>query len=41
MNSDEALKCLDVAKTAINAKDWAKAERFTLKSLRLHETSEG
>ena len=40
MNADEARKCLDIARTAIANKDWEKAERFLVKSDRLHETDE-
>ena len=40
MNADEAAKCLSVAKQAINAGDFAKAERLLTKSIRLQETNE-
>jgi len=40
MNADEALKCLNLAKQAITARDFEKAERFLVKSIKLHETSE-
>ena len=40
MNADEAQKCLTIAKRAINERDFAKAERFLIKSIKLHETNE-
>lgn len=40
MNADEALKCLNLAKQAITERDFEKAERFLVKSIKLHETSE-
>lgn len=40
MNKDEAEKCLSLAKQAINNKEWNKAERLLVKSIRLHETNE-
>ena len=40
MNGDEALKCLNLAKQAINARDFTKAERFLVKSIKLEETRE-
>ena len=40
MNADEALKCYEIAKTAVKANDFDKAERFLNKSIRLHETTD-
>jgi len=40
MNADEAVKCLNIAKKAINERDFDKAERFLVKSVKLNETSE-
>lgn len=40
MNADEAQKCLNIAKKAINERDFTKAEKFLGKSIRLHETNE-
>ena len=40
MNADEAAKCLNIAKRAINERDFAKAEKFLIKSIRLHENNE-
>lgn len=40
MNADEAAKCLSKAKQAINERDFDKAERFLVKSIKLHETNE-
>jgi DnaJ-domain-containing protein 1 len=40
MNADEAQKCLAIAKRAINERNWDKAEKFLVKSIKLEETSE-
>ena len=40
MNADEAEKCLNLAKRAINERDFDKAEKFLIKSIKLHETNE-
>ena len=40
MNADEAAKCLNIAKRAINERDFGKAEKFLIKSIKLHENSE-
>ena len=40
MNADEAQKCLSLAKQAINARNFEKAERMLTKSIRLHQTNE-
>ena len=40
MNADEAGKCLNIAKRAINIGDFEKAEKFLIKSIKLHETNE-
>jgi hypothetical protein len=40
MNADEALKCLIIAKQAINLRDFDKAKRFLVKSIKLNETNE-
>ena len=40
MNADEALKCFNLAKQAINGRDFPKAERLLVKSIKLQETKE-
>ena len=40
MNADEARKCLAIARESIQKQDFSKAERFLVKSIKLHETSE-
>lgn len=40
MNADEAAKCLNIAKRAINERDFTKAEKFLLKSIRLDSNNE-
>lgn len=40
MNADEAQKCLNIAKQAIGERDFAKAEKFLVKSIKLHENDE-
>ena len=40
MNADEALKCLAIAKRAINERNFDKAEKFLIKSIKLNETNE-
>ena len=40
MNADEAEKCLNLAKRAINERNFPKAEKFLIKSIKLHETNE-
>ena len=40
MNADEAPKCLAIARESIQKQDFSKAERFLVKSIKLHETSE-
>ena len=40
MNADEAEKCLNIAKRAIQERDWAKAERFLVKSIKLHDNNQ-
>ena len=40
MNADEAYKCLNIAKRAINERDFDKAERFLVKSIKLHDNNE-
>lgn len=40
-NKDEALKCLTIAKNALSTGDYAKALRFTEKSIRLFPTTQG
>ena len=40
MNADEARKCLAIARESIQKGDFSKAERFLVKSIKLHETSE-
>jgi hypothetical protein len=38
MNADEAKKCVEIAVAAIQAQNWAKAERMLVKSIKLHDT---
>ncbi|KAI8642677.1 hypothetical protein BD408DRAFT_366058 [Parasitella parasitica] len=40
-NKDEALKCLSIAKSSLGLGDYAKALRFTEKSIRLFPTAQG
>ncbi|CEP17378.1 hypothetical protein [Parasitella parasitica] len=40
-NKDEALKCLSIAKNFLEIEDYAKALRFTEKSIRLFPTAQG
>lgn len=40
MNASEAERCIEIAIEAEQAGDWAKAERFLSKSIKLHNTSE-
>lgn len=40
-NKDEALKCLSIAKKSLELGDYAKAFRFTEKSIRLFPTPQG
>jgi hypothetical protein len=40
-NKDEALKCLSIAKKSLELGDYAKALRFTEKSIRLFPTNQG
>lgn len=40
-NKDEALKCLTIARKAMELGDYAKAVRFTEKSIRLFPTGQG
>ena len=40
MNSDEAEKCLNIAKRAINMSDFDKAQKFLIKSIKLHDNNE-
>jgi len=40
MNADEAKKCYEIAKEAVKSKNFDKAERFLVKSLKLQETEE-
>ena len=40
MNQDEAQKCLNLAKRAINEREFGKAEKFLVKSIKLFETNE-
>ena len=40
MNADEAVKCLNMAKRAINERLFVKAEKWLTKSIKLHETNE-
>ena len=32
--NEEAIRCVDIAMTAMNKKDWAKAQRFLEKSMK-------
>jgi hypothetical protein len=38
MNAEQAEKCIEMASAAIGEKDWARAERLLIKSIKLHET---
>lgn len=38
MNEDEANKCTEIASRAIQERNWEKAEKFLIKSIKLHET---
>ena len=40
MNADEAAKCLSIAKRAINERNFEKAEKFLVKSIKLHDNNE-
>ena len=40
MNADEAAKCLTIAKRAINERNFDKAEKFLVKSIKLHDNNE-
>ena len=40
MNADEAVKCYNIARQSINERNFEKAERFLVKSIKLHETNE-
>lgn len=40
MNADEAEKCLNIAKRAINERDFSKAERFLVKSIKLDNNNQ-
>lgn len=40
MNADEAAKCLIIAKRSINERNFDKAQKFLIKSIKLHETNE-
>lgn len=40
-NKDEALKCLAIARKAMDSGDYSKAVRFTEKSIRLFPTAQG
>lgn len=40
MNADEAKKCFEIAKQAVNLKNFDKAEKFLVKSIKLHSTDE-
>ena len=40
MNADEAAKCLNIAKRAINERNFEKAEKFLTKSIKLHDNNE-
>ena len=40
MNEDEALKCYDIAKAAVKLENYDKAEKFLVKSIKLHETEQ-
>jgi len=40
MNDDEAQKCLIIAKRAINERNFEKAQKFLIKSIKLHDNNE-
>ena len=39
-DEEQALKCIDIAKKAMDGKDWAKAERFLEKSMKFNQSRE-
>lgn len=40
MNLEEAKRCFEIAKNAVNDKQFDKAEKYLIKSIKLHETDE-
>lgn len=40
MNADEARKCYEIANSAVKQSDFVKAEKFLIKSIKLHDTIE-
>ena len=40
MNEDEAQKCLNIAKRSINERNFDKAQKFLVKSIKLHDNNE-
>lgn len=40
MNEDEARKCYDIAKKACSVNDFDRAEKFLVKSIKLHDNPE-
>jgi hypothetical protein len=40
MNAEEAKKCFEIAQVAVKAKQFDKAEKFLVKSIKLFETPE-
>ena len=40
MNAEEAKRCIDLAVQAIQVRNWAKAERMLVKSIRLNDTEQ-
>lgn len=40
MNADEAAKCLNIAKRSINEQNFEKAQKFLIKSIKLHDNDE-
>jgi hypothetical protein len=39
-NKDEAFKCLDIVRAALQASDYARAEKFAAKALKLYRCSQ-
>jgi hypothetical protein len=40
MNSDEARKCFEIAKSAVKMNQFDKAEKFLAKSIKLHDNQD-
>jgi hypothetical protein len=40
MNEDEAKRCVDIARQAVKDKNFDRAEKFLVKSIKMHETTD-